>query len=222
MPHRTQYGAVANFYDAILTLSGFKRSVEKFLGGLELRFSAEARILDAGCGTGLISMFLAERFPDATIHAFDIDAAMLRELERIVIRRKIDTKKFIIARGDLETPEALEVLRTRERINIPNGYFDAIFVSGALEHVDLDGSLRRLAQLLKPGGMFFNLGMRKNPAGSALGMVYRFKPYGVAEMRRACEAAGLANVRTLRLAGRHFPANLSRVATIAEKPEAGN
>lgn len=217
MPNRTQYGAVANFYDAILTLSGFKRSVEKFLGGLELRFPAGARILDAGCGTGLISVFLAERFPDATIHAFDIDAAMLRELERIAMRRRIDSKRFIIARGDLETPEALEVLRTRERINIPNGYFDAIFISGALEHVDLDGSLRRLALLLKPGGIFFNLGMRKNPAGSALGMVYRFKPYGVAEMRRACEAAGLANVRTLRLTGRHFPANLSRVAMMAEK-----
>lgn len=219
MPHRTQYGAIANFYDAILTLSGFKRSVEKFLGGLELRFPAEARILDAGCGTGLISMFIAERFPDATIHAFDIDAAMLRELERIVIRREIDAKRFIIARGNLETPETLEILRTRERMDIPNEYFDAIFVSGALEHVDLDGSLRRLAPLLKPGGMFFNLGMRKNPAGSALGMVYRFKPYGVAEMRSACEAAGLANVRTLRLTSKHFPANLSRVATIAEKPE---
>ena len=216
-PERLAYGRIANAYDAFLTFSGFKRGVEHFLDRLDLRLPSSPAIMDAGCGTGLMSRYLAKRFPDARIIAADIDGNMLREMERLVAEEGSHGAKLTIAEGDLAAPDRIRLFRTGETAIIPENHFDAIFVSGALEHVPLGESVRHLAKLLKPGGIFFNLGVRRNPAGAVLGMVYRFRPYRLAEMRSSCESAGLEDIRVLRLKAEDFPANLSRIAVIAKK-----
>ena len=216
---RLNYGKIAGAYDAFLTFSGFKRGVENFLDRLILDVPERARILDAGCGTGLISRYLAGRFPRAEICAFDIDVNMLRAMERQLTGGRGERRNIVIAEGDLGAPERLHLLRTRRTITIPERYFDAILVSGALEHVPLGETVAKLARLLKPGGIFFNLGVRRNPAGAVLGMVYRFRPYRIAEMRSSCERAGLEDIRVLRLKAEDFPANLSRIAIMAKKIE---
>ena len=211
------YGKVANAYDAVLTFSGFKRGVENFLDRVDLKLPPAPKILDAGCGTGLMTRYLARRFPDASIVAFDIDRNMLGEMERLTREEGTSRAKVVIAEGDLSSPERIRLFASGEHIAVSENYFDGIFVSGALEHVALEESIRRLTWLLKPGGMFFNLGVRRNPAGAVLAMVYRFRPYTVAEMRRACEAAELTDIQVLNLAAEDFPANLSRVAITAQK-----
>ena len=90
-------------------------------------------------------------------------------------------------------------------------------MSGALEHVPLAETLPKLARLLKPGGMLLNISVKRNPAGAVLGMVYRFRPYRLAELRQAFSDAGLQEIRTLRLSVEDFPANLSRIAILARK-----
>lgn len=216
-PERLAYGKIANAYDAFLTLTGFKRGVENFLDRLDLRLPPAPTIMDAGCGTGLISRHLARRFPDGRIVATDIDRNMLREMERLVAEEGNRGAKLVIAEGDLRTPEEIRLFRTEQIVAISENYFDAIFVSGALEHVPLGETVARLARLLKPGGLFLNLGVRRNPAGAVLGMVYRFRPYRIPEMRQACETAGLEDIRVLRLKAEDFPANLSRIAIVAKK-----
>ncbi|MBI4132671.1 MAG: methyltransferase domain-containing protein [Candidatus Sungbacteria bacterium] len=211
------YGKVAGAYDAFLTLTGFKRGVEKFLGRLEWPLPSCPKILDAGCGTGLMSIWFAKRLPDAAILAFDIDANMLREMEEIVEREEISRERLVIALGDLTNPNYLHIRGTHELAAIPENHFDAIVVSGALEHVPLAPTVERLVRLLKPGGIFFNLGVRRNPAGAVLGMVYRFRPYRLTELRRACEQAGLEDIRVIRLSVEDFPANLSRIAILARR-----
>ncbi len=211
------YGKIANAYDAVLTFSGFKRGVENFLDRVELTFPPSPKILDAGCGTGLMTRYLARRFVDARILAVDIDRNMLSEMARIIQGEGTGTAKVVVAEGDLASPERIRLFGTGQQVAVSESYFDAIFVSGALEHVALEGSIRRLARLLKPGGTFFNLGVRRNPAGAVLGMVYRFRPYTLPEMRQACEAADLADIQMLNLAAEDFPANLSRVAITAKK-----
>lgn len=216
-PTQLAYGKVANAYDAVLTFSGFKRGVENFLDRVALELPPSPKILDAGCGTGLMTRYLARRFDSAGILAFDIDRAMLAEMGRIVGEEGTGTSKVVIAEGDLKAPEQIRLINTGERVTISENYFDGVFVSGALEHVALEESIGRLARLLRPGGVFFNLGVRRNPAGAVLGMVYRFRPYTLAEMRAACEEAGLADTQVLNLAAEDFPANLSRVAIMAQK-----
>lgn len=214
--HHLAYEKIANVYDTFLTVSGFKRGVENFLSRLEFELPPKARILDAGCGTGLLTRCLAPRFPSAEICAFDIDENMLSEMERLIARERF-RPNVILTKGDLRNPSRLTVTKTGQPIFVPRDYFDAVCVSGALEHAPLGESVRRLAKLLKPGGIFFNLGIRRNPAGAVLAMVYRFRPYAVAEMRHALSDAGLEQIRVLRLGIGDFPANLSRIAFIARK-----
>lgn len=211
------YARVAGTYDAFLTFSGFKRGVENFLDRLALELPSAPLMLDAGCGTGLIARYLLRRFPDARVVASDIDRAMLRELKRLAAEDGLPQTQLLLAEGDLSAPEQIRLFATGERLAIADNSFDAIFISGALEHVPLRESMRRLARLLKPGGLFLNLALRRSPAGAILAMMYDCRPYAIAEMREACGEVGLEDVRVLRLKAEDFPANLSRVAVIAKK-----
>lgn len=222
MPAPTAYRAIAGAYDAFLTFSGFKRGIENFLDRLDIRLPPRPKVLDAGCGTGLITRYLARRFPDARIVASDIDTAMLGEMTRLIAAEGLVRERFAIAEGDLAAPERIRLFPTGQGVIVSDNYFHAVFVSGALEHAPLAKSVGRLARLLKPGGTFFNLGVRRNPAGAVLGMVYRFRPYTLAEMREACEEAGLGDIQVVRLAAEDFPANLSRVAITAKKRYEGS
>lgn len=211
------YGRIANAYDAFLTFSGFKRGIENFLDRIEFDLPPKARLLDAGCGTGLLARYLARRFPSAEIVAFDIDRKMLLAMERQVQEQGLTNRSIIVAEGDLKRPDRLRRLRGGDAIFIPREYFDAVIVSGALEYAPLASTLAALARLLKPGGMFLNIGMRDNPTGAILSLMYRCRPYGTSEMRAACADAGLIDVRALRLRAEDFPANLSRIAITAQK-----
>lgn len=214
----SSYGTLADIYDPLLlTLTGFKRGVENFLGRINFELPPEARILDAGCGTGLLAFWLKKRFPDAEFLSFDIDRRMLEAMERIRLKEGISKNNFTIAWGNLEVLQYVRDISCDATTTLSDDYFDLISTSGALEHVSLQETVFRLAKLLKPGGMLFNLGVRRNPAGAALGMVLRFKPYSVEEMRSAFEGAGLEDIRVIRLSPKDFPANLSRVAILGRK-----
>lgn len=215
--HATPYSSVANIYDAFLTFTGFKRGVERFLNRVDFAVPNNSRILDAGCGTGLLSFYFARRFPAARVIATDIDPAMLRELAELRDKQKFSAERLRIAEGDLGTPAVVRFLNASQSTMLPDRSFDAVVVSGSLEHVALNASVARLVKLLKPGGMFFNLGMRRSPVGAALGMIYRYRPYTLAEMRNAAIGAGLSDIRVIRLGAEDFPANLSRVAMLARK-----
>ncbi|HBT81511.1 hypothetical protein A2757_01195 [Candidatus Giovannonibacteria bacterium RIFCSPHIGHO2_01_FULL_48_47] len=212
---RSQYGSLANVYDAFLTLTGFKRGVENFLERVDFSFSKGSKVLDAGAGTGLVALYLAKRFPDIEIYASDIDRRMLREMALLTQEEGIDNVRLF--QNDLNTPEILDDFYTKQAFNVPPDFFDAVITSGALEHVPVEVVIPRLASLLRPGGMFLNLGVRRNPAGAVLAMVYKFKPHSLDEIRRICRDSGLSDIRTLRLTADDFPANLSRVAVIARK-----
>lgn len=213
--HHPQYGSLANVYDAFLTLTGFKRGIENFLDRIDFSFPKGAKILDAGCGTGLIAIYLAKRFPDIEVYASDIDRRMLEEMERLVIEERI-TNIFLF-RGDLNTPELLDDFQRSRTLSLPQNFFDLVITSGVLEHVFIGVVIPRLVSLIRPSGTFLNLGVRRGPTGAVLGMVYKFKPYPLDEIRRLCRDSGLTDIRTLKLTTADFPANLSRVAILARK-----
>ena len=56
-----------------------KVGVDGVLLGAWANFCHPRNILDVGCGSGLISLQMAQRFPLATIHAIDIEPAALQQ-----------------------------------------------------------------------------------------------------------------------------------------------
>lgn len=54
-------------------------STDGILLGAWANFSMPEHLLDIGCGTGLLSLMLAQRFPNATIQAVDIDPVAIKD-----------------------------------------------------------------------------------------------------------------------------------------------
>ena len=212
----SSYGTLANIYDGVLTLTGFKRGIENFLDRIDFNLPKGAKILDAGTGTGLVALYLAKRFPDSEIIATDIDTRMLLELKRLLREERAKNVSFF--QNDLNNPFEIRALCEVKTNILQENSFDAIFVSAALEHVDVPKTIPQIANLLKPGGTFLNLGMKKGAASAVFGMVYKFKEYSPDEIRRICGKSGLTDIQLKKLSAKDFPANLSRVAVIARKP----
>jgi demethylmenaquinone methyltransferase/2-methoxy-6-polyprenyl-1,4-benzoquinol methylase len=171
--------------------------------------------LDACCGTGDLAIELAARVgPEGTVVGCDFSEPMLELARRKAGDRELSQVRF-------EWADALE-------LPYPDGAFDAVTVGfGARNLADLDGGLRELARVLRPGGRLVILEItqpRRPPLSTFYSLwferivpvlgtiagdrgaysylpesVKRFpSPLGLAELM---ESAGLERIRYLLLAG---------------------
>jgi SAM-dependent methyltransferase len=103
-----------------------------------------ARILDAGCGSGIVARYLAEHYPDA--HVTGLDRAGQRLAMASEAARHVRNLEFV--EGDLTAPSAASVL--------PPGTFSFVVCRFVLEHLSAEERATALAQLrrsLAPGGV---------------------------------------------------------------------
>src|SRR5918912_4317672 len=77
------YDLFMNLYDLMFRVNGYGRSVERYLRENPLPLAAGARVLDAGCGTGLLTLALLRvlRRP-ADITAIDLSVRSLQTARR--------------------------------------------------------------------------------------------------------------------------------------------
>jgi 2-polyprenyl-3-methyl-5-hydroxy-6-metoxy-1,4-benzoquinol methylase len=102
-----------------------------------------SRVLDFGCGVGMLLPLLAEQKYDLT--GVDLDIRY--------------TTQFLEQFGIT----GANILHVEQMATLPPASFDAITALDVLEHVpDLDGTIRQLAGLLKPGGKLIVCGPTEN------------------------------------------------------------
>src|SRR6266850_1914006 len=79
------YDRIERFYDLTFKLNGYGRSLDQYFERHPLPLSRGARILDAGCGTGLLTLALLRtlRFP-VSITALDLSAASVTATRKAV------------------------------------------------------------------------------------------------------------------------------------------
>lgn len=128
-PVRVEYDALAKSYERrwrrYLDISSAHT-----LAVLEPR--DHERILDAGCGTGLLLRRIAARAPGAQLVGIDLSLAMLRQADRTV--------------SDL-------VLGDVRRLPFGDGSLDVVVLASVLQYLpDLDAALSEAARVLRPGG----------------------------------------------------------------------
>jgi malonyl-CoA O-methyltransferase len=139
---KDSFEAQADLYDSAADLQWLvaERLSERILAHVG---KFPRRILEIGCGTGFLSVRLAEAFPDAHLTLTDIAPTMLARCRA----RLGERPRYKIMDG--ERPEGL------------SGDFDLIVSSLAFQwFVDLPQGLAQLADLLAPGGrlVFATLG----------------------------------------------------------------
>lgn len=96
-------------------------------------------VLDAGCGKGGLSFYLAERFPGWRVTALDADEKVLARMG--AAQRALRLPNLSIVKGDLLA------------LGMPE-QFDLVICADVLEHIERDDlAIKNLATALRPDGV---------------------------------------------------------------------
>lgn len=100
------------------------------------------KVLEIGCGRGVGTEIIFERFGASEVHAFDLDPKMIELAGRRLT--KYPPEKLRLFVGDAEKIEAADAS------------FDAVFDFGIIHHIPVwQKSVAEVARVLKPGGRFY-------------------------------------------------------------------
>jgi ubiquinone/menaquinone biosynthesis C-methylase UbiE len=96
--------------------------------------------LEIGCGRGVGVQIILEDFGSKRVHAFDLDADMVRLARRHLARQP----RVVLWTGDSTA------------IAVKSNTYDSVFDFGAIHHVlNWRDTLAEIHRVLKPGGRFF-------------------------------------------------------------------
>jgi len=124
--------------EASLSWLRARASASEFAQRLDAAIAPDARIVEIGCGTGQMSLFLARG--ERRVIGADLTRASLLLAAGAARRFGIEGVSFV------ETDVAQPALRA--------GAFDVVYCSGVLHHTpDPRASFARIARLARPGGM---------------------------------------------------------------------
>ncbi len=171
------YDRIADVHNVALKLNGYRDSVAKYLRSLDLDIGPEAIVLDAGSGTGIVTMsFQDAGYLPKKMIAFDLSFNSLRlSLDQFKKEKRIDSRRIRAVQGNiLKLPFADES-------------FDLIITCGVLEYVSLDDGLQELARVLKPGAKLVLIPVKPSIVGTVLELLYNFKIHPIRNVKKAAQ-----------------------------------
>jgi ubiquinone/menaquinone biosynthesis C-methylase UbiE len=143
------YDRIERFYDLSFKLNGYGRSLDQYLQAHPLPVFENARILDAGCGTGTLTLALLRTLKvPVKLTAVDLSASVLATAQKYAAKNNPNQQEVRFAQGNvLALPFA-------------ENAFDLVVTSGVLEYVPLEEGFTEFARVIAPGGYFLHLPMR--------------------------------------------------------------
>jgi len=177
--HTTQnfYDRIADVHNLALKINGYRQSVEKYLKSLDLRIDENSLVLDAGSGTGIVTLgFSGAGFRPRQTIALDLSYNSLKVArEEFEKDKKTDARRIAPVQGNvLHLPFADET-------------FDLILSCGVLEYVPLDAGLREMARVLKTGARLVFIPVKPSLVGSVLEFLYKFKAHSLKNVRQTSQ-----------------------------------
>ncbi len=173
----TFYDRIAGLYDITFKLNGYGRSLDQYFENTPLPLSRGAHVLDAGCGTGLLTLSLLRVLSvPVKITALDLSATSITAAKKAVNQNTGRYQNVGFTQGNL--------------LSMPfaDNCFDLVVTSGALEYVPLEDGLREIARVISPGGLLLHLPVRPSLASKFLEILFRFKSHPPREVFRHTEA----------------------------------
>lgn len=169
------YDRIADVHNLALKINGYRASVAKYLKSLNLEIGADSCVLDAGSGTGIVTLgFYDAGFRPRQTVSLDLSLNSLqiaRDQFRKAKRKAVEKRTSVVQGNVLELPFAEDA-------------FDLVLTCGVLEYVSLEDGLRELSRVLKPGGRLVLIPVKPSLVGSVLELLYKFKIHPVENVRR--------------------------------------
>ena len=170
------YDRIARIYDLTFKFNRYGHSLDQYFENHPLPVSRGARILDAGCGTGLLTLALlrAVRFP-VSITALDLSSTSVAAARKSLYYSPGRKRDVTFTQGNLLClPFADESL-------------DLVVTAGALEYVNLSDGLTELARVIAPGGHLLHLPIHPSLIGVLLEIMFRFKSHSPEAVKEQTE-----------------------------------
>jgi ubiquinone/menaquinone biosynthesis C-methylase UbiE len=161
------YDRFTNLYDLMFRVNGYGRSFERYLREISLPLPAGARVLDAGCGTGLLTLALLRVLErPAEIASIDLSLRSLQTARKAVRKLNAGPRR----RVSFAQSNALALPFADETFNL-------VLTSGVLEYLPLREGLGELSRVLAPGGHLIFVPVRPSPLTRVLEVMFRFKAH---------------------------------------------
>jgi ubiquinone/menaquinone biosynthesis C-methylase UbiE len=167
------YDRIADVHNLMMKINGYRDSVAKYLNSLDLSLNSESLVLDAGSGTGIVTLgFYEAGFRPKKTIALDLSLNSLKiAREQFEKDEKTDAKNICDVQGNvLQLPFSDET-------------FDLVLTCGVLEYVSLEEGLREFARVLKTGAKLILIPVKPSFVGAVLEILYNFKTHSIEETR---------------------------------------
>lgn len=171
------YDRIADVHNLAMKVNGYRASVAKFLSSLDLQIGENSLVLDAGSGTGIVTLgFHSAGFRPRKTVALDLSFNSLEvSREQFEKDKNADAENICPVQGNiLALPFSDET-------------FDLVLTCGVLEYVSLDEGLKEFARVLKKGSKLVLIPVKPSIVGSVLEIFYNFKTHPIENVRRISE-----------------------------------
>lgn len=203
-------------YDFFMKSMGYEKSLRRFLDGVELSYTGPIKILDAGCGTGILGTSMLVRFPEATLLATDLEPNFLHTALENSRRWGIASHRIEVGLSNISDPSKVTKL-DGETIRLGENSFDIICIGAVIGYSDcVETSLKILVNLLKPNGTLIDLDMNNSPAANFVSKRYDYVNFPTERIQGFLQDAD-CDVRIQKFGLKHVPATFTRKAIIAKK-----
>jgi ubiquinone/menaquinone biosynthesis C-methylase UbiE len=170
----------AQLYEIGIRIAGHKQHYKEFFSQAKLDLNDGDQILDAGCGSGLLTLNLAQEYIvrrgcDITIHAFDLSDPMLDLLSKHAKRSGLE-KRIILYHGDGRDLTRMQEYQGQRMTQFSTGSFDMVMSSGMLEYITPpEAALDELLRVLKPGKQLIISYVNDNLLGNTVAALANFR-----------------------------------------------
>ena len=174
---QTFYDRIADVHNLAMKVNGYRKSVAKYLKSLNLQLDENSLVLDAGSGTGIVTLgFQSAGFHPRKTIALDLSFNSLKVAqEQFEKDKKTNAENIAPVQGNiLHLPFADET-------------FDLVLTCGVLEYVPLDDGLREMARVLKSGAKLVLIPVKPSVVGAVLELLYKFKTHSIDEVRQTSQ-----------------------------------
>lgn len=199
------YDRIADVHNLVMKVNGYQNSVAKALRSLDLNIDEKSLVLDAGSGTGIVTLgFYKAGFRPKKTFAVDLSFNSLKiSREHFEQNAKTNATGVSVVQGNvLKLPFADET-------------FDLVLSCGVLEYVSLDEGIREFSRVLKKGANLVLIPVRPSLVGSILEKLYNFKTHSIEETKLIAEKYfDAAGIRKFSL---HEPIGWSKIIFLLRK-----